>query len=777
MTADSTQVRGFKQAVRDTGRFLIVATNFPPVRGGSAVVYYNLCKFSGGAGSVLAAASSYKTGRRLPECDAIDDAAGFPVHRIALLRPRDVAPGSRRLPSIVHFILFDIPLMVRVLHAVSAIARRDGIRVLCIGELVYGGWLALPAKYLLGLRVVHYIHGEEITNLAAESASERLKKSYLRHADAVVAVSNFTRDALIRLMEVDPAAIEIIHNGVDTERFKPRPRNDAMLVRYGIAGRRVILTVGRLVERKGVDLTLQALPDVLSRYPDIHYLIVGDGPYRPVLEDIACERGIADRVTFAGEVSDEELPDHYASCELFVMPNRELADGDTEGFGLVFLEANACGKPVIAGQAGGAVDAVRDGINGLTVDGSRPEQIAAAMIALLGDSDLYARLRDGGLAAARGADWRSRAEQFRALCRRLTVAGPDSSAALEGENRRIAAAHFRPLPRTIVEIDVTEPPQLLVIIDAEEEFDWNSISSTATSVATISQQYRAQRIFERYGLVPTYAVDFPVASQEGGYRPLREFLDSGTCEIGAQLHPWVTPPIEERICARNSFPGNLPHDLEFRKLSRLTEEIEARFRLRPTLYRAGRYGTGPNTATILSRLRYEIDCSVLPYSDLRPIGGPDYRELRVSKPYWFGPDESLFEIPVTTGMLGALCAHERLLYPMVASRIGQILRWPAVAARMRLLDRIRLTPEGSSLHEAKRLTRALMAAGSRVFVLSYHSPSLEPGHTPYVRTRDDLDRFLAWIEEYLDFFFEEMRGRASTPAAVRRRALALRNQS
>ena len=220
-------------------------------------------------------------------------------------------------------------------------------------------------------------------------------------------------------MGVASQKIELIYNGVNLDRFKEQQKSTDLLDRYGLEEKRVILTVGRLVERKGIDLVIRSIPRIVSRFPDIHYLIVGDGPYRSVLEQLAQETGVADRVTFAGLVDDNELVGHYALCNVFVMPNRELPDGDTEGFGLVFLEANACGKPVVAGKAGGTSDAVRDEYNGLLVDGTNVDELATAVIRILADEQLYARLRAGGLEYARMSDSRSRAQQFLRLCERL----------------------------------------------------------------------------------------------------------------------------------------------------------------------------------------------------------------------------------------------------------------------------------------------------------------------------------------------------------------------
>jgi hypothetical protein len=312
----------------------------------------------------------------------------------------------------------------------------------------------------------------------------------------------------------------------------------------------------------------------------------------------------------------------------------------------------------------------------------------------------------------------------------------------------------------------TGAPYLSVIIDAEEEFDWTSAPYTSKGVASMRCQQIAQRIFERYGVVPTYAVDYAVAAQADGYEPLLDYLRDGKCEIGAQLHPWVNPPVDEDLTLANSFPGNLPPALEFEKLRRLTATIEDNFGCHPILYRAGRYGAGANTAAILDRLGYRIDCSVVPFHDYRPRFGPDFRQAP-NEPYWFGPGNRLLELPVTVGMIGRLARGAHHFPSLMDASVSHTLRLPAILARAGLLDRVRLTPEGVSLDEAKRLTRTLLRRdGHRVFVISYHSPSLEAGHTPYVRTAAELRHFTDWLEGYLDFFFGELGGMAATPACI-----------
>ena len=397
---------------------LLVTSIFPPIRGGSAVVYDNLGRYGSGRVAVLAPYRHYQTGHVLVGWRDHDRAAPYPIYRIELLRPREYNPTSK-LQSLWRYVRIDIPLKLRILWNIRKIVLKEKIKILCIGELNSGSWIGPYARLLWGCKIINYIHGEEVTSKAQYTFFGRSKEKYLNRADAVVAVSNFTREALIELTQTASSKIEVIYNGVDLERFQVSSPNPKLIARYGLAEKRVLLSVGRLVPRKGIDHTIEALPRLLQRHPDLHYLVVGDGPYRGQLQQRVAELGLGQCVTFTGPVEDNELREHYALCDLFVMPNRDMPDGDTEGFGLVFLEANACGKPVVGGRAGGAVEAVQDGVNGLLVDGQSSDSIAAAVERLLDDRGLYDHLRQCGLEIARRSGWQIRTQQFQALCQRL----------------------------------------------------------------------------------------------------------------------------------------------------------------------------------------------------------------------------------------------------------------------------------------------------------------------------------------------------------------------
>jgi hypothetical protein len=276
-----------------------------------------------------------------------------------------------------------------------------------------------------------------------------------------------------------------------------------------------------------------------------------------------------------------------------------------------------------------------------------------------------------------------------------------------------------------------------------------------------------QRIFRRRSIVPTYVLDHPVATSEAARRFFGQLLDRGECEVGAHLHPWVNPPDEEEVSAANSYPGNLPPALERRKIEVLTEAVETALGVRPRVYKAGRYGLGAATPATVAALGYEVDASVAPHSSFATDGGPDFRGWP-DEPFWFGPERQILEAPVTRGFAGRAAVAGPALHAFTEIALGRRLRLGGLAARLGLFERIALSPEGSSLDELKRLTRALVAGGTRLLSFCYHSPSLSPGNTPYVRSGEELRRFLDTASSYFDFFAEEIGGRFVTLSEARR---------
>nr|WP_294546052.1 polysaccharide deacetylase family protein [uncultured Rhodopila sp.] len=315
-------------------------------------------------------------------------------------------------------------------------------------------------------------------------------------------------------------------------------------------------------------------------------------------------------------------------------------------------------------------------------------------------------------------------------------------------------------------------PVLCIIVDAEEEFQWGGpTSARGHTTSSIRHQIRAHEAFSRHDARPTYLVTYPVASDAGAVDVLRGLLGDGLCDIGAQLHPWVTPPFEGGNEERLSFPGNLPRALEREKLLRLCEAIRDKFNLQPTVYKAGRYGFGPSTGALLQDAGFLVDTSLIPRTRYTACGGPDFSTFDYG-PFWFGNSRRILELPVTRALTGLLASRMPEIYMRSADPPFSAVRAAGMLARTGLLERITLSPERSDLAAMRRLTRALLGRGERIFTLSYHSPSLDPGHTPYVRSRRDLAEFLHRLAGYLSFFSGELGGVFMTARELHDRLLA-----
>jgi hypothetical protein len=205
--------------------------------------------------------------------------------------------------------------------------------------------------------------------------------------------------------------------------------------------------------------------------------------------------------------------------------------------------------------------------------------------------------------------------------------------------------------------------------------------------------------------------------------------------------------------------------LEREKLGALTEAIAKGFGARPVVYKAGRYGVGPATARILEELGYLIDVSVVPFTSFADDGGPNF-SAAAFHPTWFGSTRALLEIPLSCGFYGLLRSLGPTIFPRVSGEVGMRFRLPGMLARSRLLERIRLTPEGVDLAANIRLARSLYDQGCRIFSFTYHSPSLVPGMTPYVRSGQQLLRFLDTMDRFFSFFIKELGGRPSEPLEI-----------
>lgn len=381
-------------------RILLLTDSFLPHAGGSRVYYYNLYRR-------LASDLNHQVTiltKKVPgwkEFDASADARMLTIRR----RFRPLPNWKyKQLPKLVFPLLEAAFLVARL--------RPDAIHA---GDVFPQAVVALILGNLFGIRYLIYGHGEEITQLDRNRYLSRVRDWVYRNAAAVVCNSEFTRAQLLRI-GVDAARIHLLSPAVDCDRFSPALPSADLQRKYKLEGCKVVLTVGRLVPRKGHRLVLEAIARLQRSHPDVRYLIAGTGPEEENLRAQAAALNIQHQVCFAGYVPDETLADHYNLADIVVMPNREEAGGDVEGFGMVFLESNACGKPVIGGRSGGAGDAIADGVSGFLVDTSDSVELAARIALLLGDASLGRRLGAQGRERARTQfNWDSRAALLHAV--------------------------------------------------------------------------------------------------------------------------------------------------------------------------------------------------------------------------------------------------------------------------------------------------------------------------------------------------------------------------
>lgn len=284
--------------------------------------------------------------------------------------------------------------------------------------------------------------------------------------------------------------------------------------------------------------------------------------------------------------------------------------------------------------------------------------------------------------------------------------------------------------------------RFLLVVDTEEAFDWAASfvqGSRPFSPGQCAAMRRGQAFFAAAGVAPVYACDYSALDDPMAGEMLTQWEADGEAGLGAHLHPWSNPPYVEDISTFNSFAGNLPVAVERAKLTALRDRFVARTGRAPRFFRAGRYGVGPNTGALLSELGFRIDSSVRSGFDYSGRDGPDFSAMPVT-PYRTGPDGRLIELPLSTAFVGGLRGFGRGLVPVLErGRLGA-----GVLARSRLLQRIPLTPEGVRPDEAKLAIDRLLEEGLHLLLFSFHSTTLEPGNTPYVRDAAALEDFYRW---------------------------------
>lgn len=383
-------------------RLLLVTQDFPPAVGGIQTYSKALADRFACATEHFGVLAPYQRG-----CEAIDAELPYPVFRIPV--PSD---GMR----------------YALLPFLSHACWKGGFRVAFLAQWYSAAATSVAKRLGMLDRVYAAAHGQELLRVPSEG--KWLGRAYVRHRQRVLPtldgffpVSRYT-GSLLEGLQVPASKIHVVYNGTDVERFAitadERARLPAWRLEHGLGAGPLLLTAARLVRRKGVDAVLAALPAIAQRVPDVHYAVVGSGPEHGNLERLARELGVRQRVTFLGKLPDRDVVMAYNACDVFVMPAR-FEHPSVEGFGLVFREANACGKPVVGSRTGGIADAIEDGHTGLLIEPDAGADLVSAVLRLLEDSTYAARLGEQGraLVTASGT-WQHAADSILEVMRRTT---------------------------------------------------------------------------------------------------------------------------------------------------------------------------------------------------------------------------------------------------------------------------------------------------------------------------------------------------------------------
>ena len=377
---------------------LLVSSQYPPLEAGVPNYNYNLSKNMSADEFCLLTSS-------IPDSEEVDKKLLFSVYRNKFLTNYKLSYSF--MFFLRHFSLF---------FCLIRIIRKEKVDLVIQGES--RPFLMLLSYFALKLLSVPYIviHHGDGANPDKKRKTDVLVKFLLHKSQGVIANSFFSKDRIVRTYDVPPENIFVLTPGVDTDLYTTGVDSSPLVERHSLQDRVVIMTVGRLDKRKGHDHVIMSLPKIVKQIPNLLYLIVGEGDDRARLEALVKKENMSDHVLFAGTVALDDLPLYYNCCELFIMANRIEEDGDSEGFGMVFIEAGACGKAVIAGRFGGAVEAVEEGVSGIFTDAMDPNVIAQSVVGLLLNTDERVQLGVKGRQRVLGEfSWEIKRQEFKKL--------------------------------------------------------------------------------------------------------------------------------------------------------------------------------------------------------------------------------------------------------------------------------------------------------------------------------------------------------------------------
>lgn len=352
-------------------KILIVTDNFPPRDGGIATFNYNICKELFARGHrVMAITNSYQGD------EDFDSQQEFCTIRLN---------GKFR------------PTSVETIHKILNVTFKENIDIVFFGHFGSTHWLGgFLARKIFRIPYAILVHGTELNAYFCNftRVDKWVSKIIFENSSTIIVNSNTTKN-LVESYGYPSNRIHIVHPGTDPILFRSNVQDSNMINKLDLKGKKVLLTASRLVAKKNHVNVLKALPSVVREIPDLMYLIIGKGEKEEGLIKLTKDMSLEKYVSFIGYIEPKDMPMYYNICDIFVMPSKTV-NYDYESFGIVYIEANACGKPVIAGRSGGIEDAVIDGVTGLSVDPENIEEISQAIIRLLTDQEYARKLGENG---------------------------------------------------------------------------------------------------------------------------------------------------------------------------------------------------------------------------------------------------------------------------------------------------------------------------------------------------------------------------------------------
>ncbi|MFN0025403.1 MAG: glycosyltransferase [Parvularculaceae bacterium] len=630
---------------------------------------------------------------------------------------------------------YAIPPKVGMTYAATALARvieREARALLAAGwdfDLIDAHYLypdgvaAAAVAKRLGKPFVMTARGSDVTELARFPRQRRMILDAIIVADAVICVAAALKGDLVQI-GAPGEKIWVLRNGVDLETFRPLDRAGVRL-EMGLTGP-VLASVGSLIPRKGHDIAIGAL----AHLPGATLLIAGEGAEDATLKALAERLGVAARVRFLGQQRHEALSEIYNAADALVLASTR------EGWPNVLLEAMACGTPVVAADAGGAREVVRESAAGRIVTERTPEAFAEAARAVIAASD-----RPATRAYAERHSWDETSDGLARLFTEVTRKAA----------RRRGAVFHRALPAAHVK------PGLIFTVDAEEEFDWSDFEPGAHKSGDPQGLARLQSVCEGHGARPLYFVTHPLIKDRAFAQWFGDMARLGRADLGLHLHQWATPPASAHGGEYFSWQMNLPAPVHRQKLEALAAAFEAAFGFRARAHRAGRYGIAAECYVDLAHTGIVHDFSPCPPFDFSARGGPDFSAVSNDPFTVETADRPVFVTPVC----GALALRGGKTF-LPRQRTAGLAASPAIKQRRRmpraLTAPFRLSCEGARFEELIALTHHLHREGAPVLTFSLHSTTLTPGANSYGPDAAAVDAHLQMIARYLDFFTKDFGG-------------------